>query len=176
MVNEKLIERKQHIRDISIQKMSNARAKSIAEYTKDFLSKKDNKTGIDTKTADLTVLKFIAKFTAWMPNDETDTIHDQFSQGNGYAFYFAHMLKLAFNRGSVMLAIPSKEIVWVDDDEHNNVAFDINGVYCYYDDVIPIEKFGTAIDKYKNVPGQRPFDPDERINVITKRWIKDRKE
>ena len=45
---------------------------------------------------------------------------------NGYCYYFAHMLKLAFNRGEVCWAAPNSHFVWVDDD---GIAYDIDGKY-----------------------------------------------
>ena len=45
----------------------------------------------------------------------------------GYCWYFAHMLRLAFNRGTVCWACPCSHFVWMDED---NVCWDIQGRVC----------------------------------------------
>lgn len=45
---------------------------------------------------------------------------------NGYCYYFAHMLKIAFNRGTVCWAAPFGHFVWLDT---NDKAYDIEGLY-----------------------------------------------
>lgn len=42
----------------------------------------------------------------------------------GYCWYFAHMLHLAFHRGTVCWACPCSHFVWMDED---NVCWDIQG-------------------------------------------------
>ena len=45
----------------------------------------------------------------------------------GYCWYFAHMLQLAFHRGTVCWACPCSHFVWMDED---NVCWDIQGRVC----------------------------------------------
>ena len=164
------LERKAHIRRVNEMAPNLAREASIAEYTRDLMAAPNNKKGLETGLADRQVLEFIAKFAAWMPDDENDIINRQFAQGSGYAYYFAFILKAAFGRGGVMLAAPMKDFVWVDNDMHGNAAYDINGLYRDYDALIPIEKFGDALDKRRHVPGANPFDPDGRVDIIIRRY------
>lgn len=49
---------------------------------------------------------------------------------NGYCFYFANMLREAFNGGDVCWSVGRGHVVWVDD---NDVAYDISGVYYDFD-------------------------------------------
>lgn len=71
--------------------------------------------------ADKQVLYFIADFINHSGNDEI--MQNLFH--NGYCYYFAHMLKVAFQRGNVCLAAPYGHFVWVDE---NGVPYDIEGV------------------------------------------------
>lgn len=48
---------------------------------------------------------------------------------NGYCFYFAHILKAAFNRGCVCCIVDGSHVIWLDDD---NVGYDCQGVYNQY--------------------------------------------
>lgn len=55
------------------------------------------------------------------------SLENQFS--NGYCFYFAHILKAAFNRGCVCCIVCGSHVIWLDDD---NVGYDCQGVYNQY--------------------------------------------
>ena len=69
---------------------------------------------------------------------------------NGYCYYFAALLKEAFNRGQICWCAPYSHIVWLDDD---GIAYDIEGqnvsdCIAY----IPIEYLGEAgIDSFKKM-------------------------
>ena len=81
------------------------------------------------------VIKFIADIL-YYENDKNDSIYNLFE--NGYCYYFAMMLKTAFNRGTVCWHRGHGHIVWVDD---NDVAYDIGGVFYDYNtgDLLPVE-------------------------------------
>lgn len=81
------------------------------------------------------VLKFICKF-----NSRSFDLYDVFA--SGYCYYFANMLKLAFNRGMVCWSAGRAHIVWLDD---NDVAYDIGGVYYDYTRLLPVEYLGDSI-------------------------------
>lgn len=107
------------------------------------------------KKADKDVLTFIFEFALSAGSNtsrygyQSDIIQTFM---NGYCYYFAHMLKLAFNRGSVCLCVPFSHVVWRDT---NGVAYDIMGVYIPTADVayVPEECAGKVMDDFKQVPG-----------------------
>ena len=113
------------------------------------------------------VAQFIDQFlTLFNTLDENgiDTVAKVFSQG--YCYYFAIMLKEAFNRGEVCMTIDHTHVVWVDDD---NVAYDINGIFNWYPDtcskynfwngeLIPVEKIPNYIDSFKHIPNKPGID------------------
>jgi hypothetical protein len=93
-----------------------------------------------------------------------DIVAKVFSQG--YCYYFAIMLKEAFNRGEICMTIDNAHVVWVDDD---NVAYDINGVFNWYPDtcnkdnfwngeLIPVEKIPNYIESFKHIPNKPGID------------------
>lgn len=87
------------------------------------------------KCCDEEVIKFIADIL-YYEDDKNNSIYNLFE--NGYCYYFAVMLKTAFNRGTVCWHRGYGHIVWVDD---NDVAYDIGGVFYDYnkDDLLPVE-------------------------------------
>lgn len=86
------------------------------------------------KDANKDVIQFIANVL--YDNTDPDKIYDFFANGNCY--YFALMLKYAFNRGTICWHRNHGHIVWVDDD---NIAYDIGGVFYDYNekDLLPVE-------------------------------------
>ena len=70
--------------------------------------------------ADEEVLRFIYDFSVKQGYGEAeDVLYQQFA--SGYCYYFACMLKAAFNRGEVCWAAPYGHIVWVDE---NDIPYD----------------------------------------------------
>lgn len=69
------------------------------------------------------VLQFIDGIYASQPKENAEAIRSLFH--NGYCYYFANMLKMAFRRGTVCLAYPLGHIVWVDTD---GTPYDIEGI------------------------------------------------
>lgn len=80
-------------------------------------------TSDEYKDYDTQVVTFIANIIYDKRNDEC-SLTQFFS--SGYCYYFATMLKTAFNRGKLCLTEPIAHIVWVDD---NGLAYDVNGPY-----------------------------------------------
>lgn len=107
------------------------------------------------------VIYFINKFINHSENiNDHEFIYNQFRRG--YCYYFAHMLKEAFNRGKVCWCAPLGHIVWVDDD---GIPYDIDGInYSEVIAYIPIEYLGEYVDDFKHI--QNP-----RTNGITKKEI-----
>lgn len=85
-------------------------------------------------------------------NTEDTCEAKRFTFRSGYCYYFALILKDAFQRGELCHAYPYGHIVWVDT---NGVSYDIEGVYVSdSEEFIPIEKLGDDIKNFKHVPGE----------------------
>lgn len=109
------------------------------------------------------VIKFIANVLYHQGPENTEIIRSLFRAG--YCYYFAQMLKDAFDRGTVCLAYPFGHIVWEDD---NGIAYDIEGVYKEYERLIPISKMGRGIRDFKHVEGEESGLSDTAIEL----WLK----
>lgn len=101
------------------------------------------------KASNEDVLNFIADiiYHGYMV-EEKDPIYDLFA--NGYCYYFANMLKLAFNRGEVCWHRNHGHIVWLDD---NGIAYDAGGVFDEYDnenDLLPCNMLGELLVDFKH--------------------------
>lgn len=72
------------------------------------------------------VIDFIKEFTDY--NDADKSYNEEIRKifREVYSYYFAHILKLAFNRGEVCWAAPFSHIVWKDT---NGIFYDIDGIY-----------------------------------------------
>lgn len=113
------------------------------------------------------VIRFINQFKTLFNEltiEETDTFVKVFR--NGYCYYFAIMLKDAFNRGEVCMTYDCRHVIWIDDD---NVAYDINGIFGWYAEtsnkdnywnglLIPVEKIPNYIESFKHVPDKPGTD------------------
>ena len=153
--------------------MAAARAASRAtmikkreEWTEEFVSR--NLEVYDK--ADESVLYFIADFLYHgVPDieleDSAESIRSTFRAG--YCYYFAHMLKQAFNRGEVCWAAPIGHIVWVDVD---GTPYDIEGINesdCEF--YIPERYLEGHVDDFKHVRGKVFNATREQLDeVITK--------
>ena len=122
--------------------------------------------------ADETVLRFIFDFlnlqtpmysiTNPTTTDPADILYNQFA--TGYCYYFAHMLKIAFQRGEICWAAPLGHIVWMDT---NNVAYDISGCNdseCQY--YIPTSMLGDMIKDFTHVPGDEYNASEQEIASV----------
>lgn len=101
--------------------------------------------------ADASVLRFIGNFlfhgVPEIPLETScESVRSTFRAG--YCYYFAIMLRAAFQRGRVCHAHPFSHIVWVDD---NGVPYDVEGVYFgEADRFVPIECLDD-IESFKHV-------------------------
>lgn len=100
------------------------------------------------------VISFIADFrfvglTVDSALDRAEIIREQFR--NGYCYYFAHILKVAFNNGEVCWAAPFGHFVW----KYNNEIYDIEGVYYGEAELFIPETFmGDSVKDFKHVRGE----------------------
>lgn len=91
--------------------------------------------------ADPEVIDFIIDILTHNGMDTSECTRRLFR--NGYCYYFAHMLGIAFRRGTVCWAAPFGHFVWKDD---NGIAYDIEGIYQGEADyLIPEEYMGKSI-------------------------------
>lgn len=124
------------------------------------------------KDAKYEVCRFIADFVYCGSNETklVDNIYDTFM--NGYCYYFAIMLKEAFNRGEICWCAPFGHFVWMDVD---NIPYDICGVNhddCDY--YIPVSYIGDGVDDFKHVIG-KVFNADEKfIKDCIEKYKKDK--
>ena len=88
--------------------------------------------------------------------DDKKSIRNQFMVG--YCYYFAHILRTAFNRGDVCWVVGDSHIVWVDTD---GIAYDADGVFNKYNgsindfynkSLIPENIITPYMKTFKHVP------------------------
>lgn len=88
------------------------------------------------------VINFIANI---IYRDESNAIYDLFT--NGYCYYFAVILKTAFNRGKIVWHRNHGHIVWLDDD---GTPYDAGGPFTDYNegDLLEVDKslYGMIVD------------------------------
>ena len=119
------------------------------------------------------VMQFIYDFASHEGDDGWETIRHLFHAG--YCYYFAKMLEDAFHRGQVCLAYPFGHIVWLDgSDEDKDVAYDIEGVYCNYEHLIPISYLGNTIQDFRHVPGETHFADVNKCEKIFQQFMRDK--
>ncbi len=114
---------------------------------------------------DPAVLSFIDGIYESQPKENAEAIQALFH--NGYCYYFAHMLRRAFSRGTVCLAYPFGHVVWLDED---GVAYDVEGVSCSeYEKLIDIDCIPELKHDFMHVDGMRsPMDIRQRVEAIIK--------
>lgn len=114
------------------------------------------------------VIKFILDFN-WSNGDSEimqEAIRHTFRAG--YCYYFAVMLKTAFNRGEVCWCAPYGHICWVDVD---GIPYDVEGV-CESDcdHYIPISFIKEGLIDFLHVPGKEFGASKEYINEAIERY------
>lgn len=116
------------------------------------------------------VLEFINKFITKQKDIKSrEVIYNQFR--NGYCYYFAIILKNAFNRGEICIAYPFGHIVWIDD----GIPYDIGGVYDGEStEFIPISYLGNLIEDFMHVPGKNHFASTDDIKRIYEAYTLDK--
>lgn len=115
---------------------------------------RDKKKFVDMQTgsgADRAVAGFIADFLLHERPENSECVRALFRAG--YCYYFAHMLRTAFGRGTVCWAAPFGHFVWLDDD---GTPYDVEGLYFgEATDFVPERYLGDAVLDFKRVPGQK---------------------
>ncbi len=140
----------------------------------------------ETKTDYDEVLQWITNFYDTVKKNYTDVIHNHLDIAvneivrrtfrNGYCYFFAHMLKNAFDgRGGVFMTVPFGHFVWKDID---GTCYDVEGIYdpkvCDAFYLIPEEYVRSKLPNYFNsfrhaeIPGTKLDVPnkEEIINMI----------
>ena len=106
----------------------------------------------DYEDCDEEVIEFIADILYDGRNID-DAVRSFFRAG--YCYYFASMLKAAFDRGELYLAFPFGHIVWQDVD---GWAYDVEGPYVPEEHeceaLIPISYLGDLAYDFMHVPGK----------------------
>ena len=114
---------------------------------------------------DKQVLDFIENFLAHQNKDEAEPIlKDQFNAG--YCYYFAVILKAAFNRGQICWCAPYGHMCWLDTD---GIPYDIYGICIseadYY---IPVEYLGPCIQDFLHIGNPHCTTSTEMQEIINK--------
>lgn len=111
------------------------------------------------------VLDFIENFLN-LNNTESSEYYLKMQFTSGYCYYFAVILKSAFNRGEVCWCAPYSHFCWVDTD---GTPYDIYGL-CVSDALyfIPEQYLGDALNDFKHTG--KTFDATEKDiqNIINK--------
>ena len=116
--------------------------------------------------ADANVLQFITNLCCHTAKTEKEYEVLRHTFRAGYCYYFAHLLKQAFQRGEVCLAAPLGHFVWVDT---NGVAYDVEGVNCgeqLYN--IPEHYLGDYVHEFTYIPNVTVTEstPDDVVSII----------
>lgn len=136
---------------------------------RDMLREDDASVKESCPEADENVLAFITDMMSHTARseEEYETLRSTFR--GGYCYYFAHMLKQAFDRGEVCWAAPFGHMVWTD---VNGMAYDVEGAYVDGEEayLIPESYLGESVRDYMRVPGMEIPDtpPDKIIEIIRK--------
>ena len=124
--------------------------------------------------ADKTVLGFIYEFLYHTCNSEEDAELTRVKFRAGYCYYFAVMLKTAFNRGEIVWCAPYGHIAWQDE---NGIVYDIEGVnYSDCEYYIPVSYIEEGLKDFKHIPGIGFNASYEYIQNAIERYKKDIKE
>ena len=120
------------------------------------------------------VIEFITKFKFKNGPDGVKYVEDTF--GNGYCYYFALMLKEAFQRGELKWHRNHSHIVWMD---INGISYDIYGPFKDYNDgdLVSISVLGELIKDFKHIPYTIYFSEDfekeaDKYNISSSYLVK----
>ena len=126
------------------------------------------------KDADPAVLGFILGFLSHEGDKMYEALQHLFR--SGYCYYFANLLKLAFDRGQICLAYPYGHIIWLDgSDETRDIAYDAEGVCQEYEHLIPVAYLGDTVQDFMHVPGKEAFADKAKCEQIYQAWLADQK-
>lgn len=100
------------------------------------------------------VLNFILDFLSHSKEENVENVlKDQFS--NGYCYYFAVILRTAFNRGEVCWCSPYPHICWVDED---GVPYDIYGICTSEaDEYIPVSFLRDTLQTFMHTDSSKAY-------------------
>lgn len=116
------------------------------------------------EAADKDVISFIEGFLG-----DHEIIWQTFTAG--YCYYFAVMLKDAFQRGEICWCAPYGHICWVDD---NGVPYDISGVCdSECDFYIPVRYIPEGIADFKHIPHKAFNASKEYIETAIQTFCRD---
>lgn len=118
--------------------------------------------------SDEQVLYFIADFLYHQGTDSAETIRYQFH--SGYCYYFAHMLKQAFQRGEVCIAAPFGHFVWKDKDD---ICYDVEGVSASEAEYFIPESFmGNMVKDFLHIRNIAHNTTQKEIEELIERYKK----
>lgn len=105
--------------------------------------------------------------TASQDNCNCDNLRTLFM--NGACYYFAVILKTAFNRGEICWCYPLSHICWVDID---GTPWDIERVcISEYEDLIPVSFMGDILFDFMHVPNKEAKDVSKEAGEkVYKKW------
>lgn len=119
--------------------------------------------------ANKNVLTFIANFLGCHGTDASNVEHLRATFHAGYCYYFAVILKTAFQRGEVCWVAPFGHMVWQDTD---GMVYDIEGVYSGESEhFIPYQMIGDGIWDFMHVPGLEYNMSQEELDSIIKKYV-----
>ena len=111
------------------------------------------------------VLDFISNFLTYKKDVDGEEVMRRHFRA-GYCYYFAVVLKTAFNRGEICWAAPFGHIIWVDED---GIGYDIEGEYCgesfYY---IPESYLGDCLTDFLHKGKCHGSSRQELISIMKK--------
>lgn len=116
------------------------------------------------------VCNFIEQFLSHSNSYEAEVVlKEQFNAG--YCYYFAVILKAAFNRGEVCWCAPYGHICWVDDD---GTPYDIYGICISEADYfIPVSYLGNCLNDFLHI-NKAHCTTEEEIQDIIQRYLNDK--
>lgn len=127
------------------------------------MSSKEEKSWVSSNE-DNEVIRFINRFYDINNNslDDQEVLRRQFRAG--YCYYFAVILKTAFNRGEICWCAPFAHMCWVDTD---GTPYDCEGVYdgeAVY--LIPEHYLGDTIKNFLHTDDTCNTSKEDILNII----------
>lgn len=119
----------------------------------------DERLEIAREGLDNDITRFISKFMnkgITQYNQANDVLELVFTQG--YCYYFAHILKTAFSKGTVCIAAPVSHVVWV----YDGIPYDCEGIYLGEAEMFIPEVF---CQRYASTTGKDPILGFKHITI-----------
>lgn len=93
---------------------------------------------------------------------------------SGYCWYFAHMLKLAFDSGEVCWCAPFGHFVWCNEYKGRDYAYDVEGVsIAEADHYIPEYYLGDLINAFKHASSKDIVVHKPEIDAVIHKYLVD---